>query len=615
MENELHVYLDHLIQRENLRYKRSDEHLKEDINELPHKLRMGDLFGDHLTSRDKKLRKPDFQRATWAWAPEACVALLDTIVNEQVVPSIIMWPSVDNGYDFVLDGAHRISVVMAWLKDDWGQNLVADPNLSFEEEEYQRIQEAATAVRHLVELKIGTFADFTAAAKRFDEVVASGDAPMRVLDERTFQRARFHTRLGRGDIGFNILWVTGNYEKAEQSFLKINSTGKPLTDWEKKLIENRNSSLARTIMSISNVASARYYWPDAAPEGPDQAQLRDKIAGIVDHVTELNTVLFNPPYQAQLHRLKQPLLAVTETEKKPYWVAELMTIITGGRGQETETEKLLKRDANSSERDIITTGFALVEDATSTLEHLVGPSPKSLGLVPALYFYSDNGRYVRSLLYGLVFWLVSGNNDDVLLARKRAFCAHRGPFEEVLRVHKQDIVTRLSRNSGSGPEVTYPTARYYQRLLELLIDQHDSVQTDSFKRAYAKLLEGLTKKVKSAGTSESVEMKSRNFTPGQKNSHFLRERLASLNKCGICNGYIDPEGDVQHDHILERFRGGQTSSDNQRMVHPFCNNQSNREAVEAMRSGMIETKLPPFLDPEDGTGVRQLSFFETAGFF
>src|SRR5579884_2448979 len=105
MDNELRVYLDHLIQRESLRYKRSEEHLKEDINELPHKLRMVDLFGDHLASRDKKLRKPDFQRATRAWTPQACVELLDSVVFEQVVPSVIMWPSADSGYDFVLDGA------------------------------------------------------------------------------------------------------------------------------------------------------------------------------------------------------------------------------------------------------------------------------------------------------------------------------------------------------------------------------------------------------------------------------------------------------------------------------------------------------------------------------
>lgn len=613
MDNELHLYLDHLIPRENLRYRRSDERLRENLGNLPHKLRMADLYGDHLASRDKKLRKPDFQRATYAWTPEACIELLDSVINDQVIPSIIMWPSVDSGYDFVLDGAHRISVVMAWLRDDWGQGFMTGPEIPFEEEESRHIQEAATRVRQLVELKIGTFADFGRAAKRFDEVVEAGEAPKSALDQRTLQQARFHQRLSRGDIGFDILWVEGNYEKAEQSFLKINSTGKPLTEWERKLIENRNSSFARTVMSVSYPASAKYYWPDDAPQGQDYETLREKIDDIVSGVTNLHDTLFKPTYQTQIKRLKQPLLATAESEKRPYWVAELMTIIAGGRGQESETEKLLSRDSNATERDIINTGFALMGDIQTTLEHVTGATPRSLGLVPALYFYSENGRYVRSLLYGLVYWLVSNGSDETILARKRVYCAHRAAFEAVLMSRKQSIVNRLSRNSGSGPEVTFPTARYYQRLLEILIEHQDSIDSQSFERDYMKLLEGLTSKKNKA--SETSEAKSRTFTESQKNTLWLREQLARLSKCGICGGMIDPEEDVQHDHILPVFRGGTTTPTNQRMVHPFCNNQANREAIEGMKARQIEIKLPPFVDPEVATTIQQLSFIDAPGFY
>ena len=122
--DELKVYLDHLILRENLRYKRATE-ISATSKESP-ELRMSDLFGDHRSSRVKSLRKPDFQRATAAWTPEDCVSLLDSVVNEQVIPSIIMWSSPENGYDYVLDGAHRISVVLAWLNDDWGDDLPSE---------------------------------------------------------------------------------------------------------------------------------------------------------------------------------------------------------------------------------------------------------------------------------------------------------------------------------------------------------------------------------------------------------------------------------------------------------------------------------------------------------
>ena len=84
MDDDLRVYLDHLIMRQSLRYKRPEE--KTDYvpqQQLP-TLRVSDLIGDHASSRIGFLRKPDFQRATWA--PEDCVSLLDSIVNEQVIP-------------------------------------------------------------------------------------------------------------------------------------------------------------------------------------------------------------------------------------------------------------------------------------------------------------------------------------------------------------------------------------------------------------------------------------------------------------------------------------------------------------------------------------------------
>ncbi|GAC1360401.1 MAG: hypothetical protein NVSMB44_12010 [Ktedonobacteraceae bacterium] len=61
--DDLKVYLDHLIKRENLRYQRSREKLS---SSGPSILRMSDLFGNHMSARAQDLRKPDFQRTTWS---------------------------------------------------------------------------------------------------------------------------------------------------------------------------------------------------------------------------------------------------------------------------------------------------------------------------------------------------------------------------------------------------------------------------------------------------------------------------------------------------------------------------------------------------------------------
>ena len=138
MAKESRVYLDHLISRESLRYQPPAE-------EMGRQQGNGTIlqFNVLLRQRDSYphnyYRKPDFQRATWAWTPEDCLSLLESVVNYQVVPSIIMWAG--ESYVYVLDGAHRLSVVMAWFRDDWGDKLSTDEY----EDDQQRQQIKAIA--------------------------------------------------------------------------------------------------------------------------------------------------------------------------------------------------------------------------------------------------------------------------------------------------------------------------------------------------------------------------------------------------------------------------------------------------------------------------------------
>ncbi|HEX5502785.1 MAG TPA: DUF262 domain-containing protein, partial [Thermomicrobiales bacterium] len=132
MADETLVYLDHLIRRESFRFEQPDEAMGGQQEREAETLRLSDLRD---LSRTRQFRKPDFQRATAAWTPEDCVSLLESVVQEQVVPSIIMWASPKSTLLYVLDGAHRMSVVMAWLCDDWGDRLPPDGYGSAEEAE------------------------------------------------------------------------------------------------------------------------------------------------------------------------------------------------------------------------------------------------------------------------------------------------------------------------------------------------------------------------------------------------------------------------------------------------------------------------------------------------
>lgn len=105
-KKELKVYLDHHIRRDNLLYKRASSATNgdEQIQYETH-IQIRDLFGERPKAR--RLRKPDLQRATSAWSAKDCADLLEDVLKEQVVPSVIMWLSPDN-LQYVLDGGHRI---------------------------------------------------------------------------------------------------------------------------------------------------------------------------------------------------------------------------------------------------------------------------------------------------------------------------------------------------------------------------------------------------------------------------------------------------------------------------------------------------------------------------
>ena len=168
------------------------------------------------------LRKPDFQRETNQWSPSQAVTFIKSFIDGDLVPSIILWASID-GLIFVIDGAHRISALRAWIEDDYGDGATS---ISFFNGEIPAEQKkAAKAMRLAVEREIGTYKSYQEKNKarannpsiQFDEVVARrlGHIITRQLD---------------------LQWVTGNEEVAEASFFKINTQGTPLDKTKKKKI-------------------------------------------------------------------------------------------------------------------------------------------------------------------------------------------------------------------------------------------------------------------------------------------------------------------------------------------------------------------------------------------
>ncbi len=79
----------------------------------------------HTKMYFRLLRKPDFQRETASWPPAMIVEFVKTFLDGGLIPSIIVWHSKKTNNVFTIDGAHRISALIAWVNDDYGNGEIS----------------------------------------------------------------------------------------------------------------------------------------------------------------------------------------------------------------------------------------------------------------------------------------------------------------------------------------------------------------------------------------------------------------------------------------------------------------------------------------------------------
>ena len=621
------VYLDHLIEREAFLYKSAQDlpNAKPNSTQRVALLQLMASGDNRRGGFRRQLRKPDFQRATWAWSPNQCVELLDSLLKNSVVPSVILWSSPDQ-FIYVLDGGHRISVLLAYLTDDWGDKNLQRLNSS----DIEQVKKTATEVRKQLRLKgIASFEEHRAADALYEQILEEpsasekNEAEIRSrMGERDYKLAKTYQGWIVEDVGFSIQWVTGNYNDAEESFLRINSSGTNLSDWEITLVRFRRSSFARVVTSLAYPEFIDRYWPITNVSGESLSlEAQQSAQTIVGQCQQIEQLLWEPR-NAQPGSRYRPLLvpSASEPESQPFYIGELLTIIQGQQGQPAQTRALMEKSLKPDPEQILADGRNLCSKTLDALSHLRGRTVYSLGIVNAAYFYNPEGVAVRSLFYGFLFWITYGTKAEIQ-QRKEIFCAFRGEFEAKLLKHKSDIIRRISRRIGSGGEVTFRTAHYFQGLLELVIKHRINLESAEFDSAHAALLEDLRKSsakadsltatadsTGDANTPPSNVVSARVATPKQRSRITLQEELATMRLCGICGGRLlidDPQNELQFDHKVPHREGGPTSDPNLRQTHAFCNHR--RDSIEEMRQN--PKPLPGFIDSQGREQGNQLTFF------
>ena len=469
------------------------------------------------------MRKPDFQRTTAAWDAKRIAQFIKSFAEGDLIPGLIFWNSPTTGNILVVDGAHRISALLAWIHDDYGDKKISQEFLGFQQNKEQT--EAANTTRKLVNSKVGPFDHIWKALENPNALPRHKQLAPNVKKRH-----------------LPVQWVRGDANTVSESFFRINLQGVSLDKTEEKLIRGRMEPNAIATRAIIQQGSGHHYWKDFAEQ--------DAIK-TVEKAKEIHALMFSPPLEHPVKTLHLPI---------------------GGKvyaGTAMEVTLELVEYANRKPA-IGAVGPVTVDTLQKTwrlLSRINGMDAACLGLHPAVYFYSHStGKHQPSALMAVVKWISEMSDQQI-----ENFTLVRKPFEDFLIGNARILGDAISRRGSRGRSV--PT----------LIDYYNLVVTElSNGSSDSQIYEAMQKNPRLAPFSVKLpnfDEYGPNFSAEVKSFALITDALAGAPTCKICGARYHPDS-VNIDHIVTKEMGGKGSPDNARATHVYCN--SNRIRLESL---------------------------------
>ena len=483
-------------------------------------------FGNFFYSA---LRKPDFQRETNEWDVDKIYNLLNSFLENELIPGIILWRSSGN-YIFVIDGSHRLSALIAWINDDYGDGEISSKFYggNIPEDQLQNAQ----FVRETINTKIGPFSKFQNALIN----------PVNVNPEILVKARRL------ASLAITMQWVQGNSKRAEESFFKINQQGVALSNTEIELITNRTKPTGLASRAIMRSGRGHNYWSSFDSKRQEE---------IVMLSQKINDLLFKPSFQSPIKTLDLPIGGKMISNESLSLVFETVLISNNikrmGKTKKSYIDTIIDQDGGKT--------IEYLKKSKKLLERINSRHPGSLGLHPAVYFYSLSGRHKVSSYYGILLFVMYLEEKNLFFD----FIKIREKFEKILIEYEyliQEIVRKYRQANNANEHIK----KYYIKVMDLLLREEwgniddlikELVNSDDFNYL--------------SNTKQNDEKKKGNkFTKEKKNVIFFREALESVPKCKICKGALHLNS-ISIDHIERLQDGGESGVDNGQLTHPFCN--------------------------------------------
>ncbi|MDR7035237.1 DUF262 domain-containing protein [Mesorhizobium sp. BE184] len=484
-------------------------------------LKLSDLLPSAAIRR--QLRKPEFQRETNHWTPDQVVKLVTSFLDEDVIPSIILWRSAN--FIFVIDGAHRLSALCAWIQNDYGDGT--ESKTFYSDEISQEQKRVATRVRKALDTTIGTYASL-------DRLV--GQAALGKAGERA---GSMNTQ------PIVVQTVKGTSKAAEDSFFAINKQGTALDETEEYLIRNRNKPVSIGARAIVRAGFGHPYWSSFSHANQEEVI---KLAG------ELHRTLFDPESTAPLKTLDLPLAG----SKSPVDALAVLIDFLTVSDTRANIERLADDPSVTATDDTGDLTIRALKSGLKIAHRITGNSPESLGLHPAVYFSNDKGKHSRFLFLGFCALIAEKikNNDGGWF---RKFTNARKDVEVFLIANKS-VIGIVLQNLGKKTRVPR-----MKEMFSFLVDECSQGRAPETQTVFSHL--GLSGKIYDLTAAPRAVV----FSDDTKSQIFYRQAIEKAERCPVCSGLLDVSKSVSYDHITPVRDGGLGTVENGQMVHPYCN--------------------------------------------
>jgi Protein of unknown function DUF262/HNH endonuclease len=467
------------------------------------------------------VRKPDFQRETNEWSPQKICDLIESFLEGDLIPAVILWRG-SSSYTFVIDGSHRLSALAAWINNDYGDGeiskhfydgIIPDEQLT-----------VADTTRKLIDKQVGSFKDYNLAR----------DYPNKVKPS-IVQKAKL-----LGTLAIQVQWVEGDSSKAEASFFKINQKASQIDPTELRLLQARKKPNGVAARAIIRSGKGHKYWSSFSQEKQDQIQSLAK---------EINSILFNPDLKNPVKTLDLPIAGKNYSSQSLGLILDFVNIVNNVKDEQQD-------DPDGD----LTIQFLV--NCRKIARRINSSHASSLGLHPAIYFYSREGKHKPASVYSFTALIIEFESKNLF----SDFTKVRSEFE-ILLLETDYLVPHIVRKYRNARVSSYKYLKdFHFKIIQKLLQG---------KQRNLALEEVMSEPLFSYLHTQFVpenndDVSEKAFSKETKSAAFIREALCGIPKCKICGGHLHVNS-ISIDHIQRKADGGMGCLDNAQLTHPYCN--------------------------------------------